>query len=327
MTVKMQDKAYKDAHGIVIMPKIFENIKCSFDKFEMEFSYSNNLFEVNITSDILTKSDIENIYWDFYSYLNIILGYFPKIEEISCMSKSEIENIADQFKTKNCYVRASEQYIKSINEEQFKNSFIEFRRIKEKIEFTLSMFNVSMMDSIHYPEMAVIFLLQSLDGLYDELFKSKANNKKIRKQKLEYIKNVLNSVDIENINENDYGYIKGYMEKISDINFIDKLRFFISTTKFDVFHYEKHLSDEENNSFEKLLNKFVNTRNKFSHSIKKKDVLSGKESAVYFFKLIILYRLLLFEKIGISDLINEDEFLKNLKDWDDYINEKLQIID
>lgn len=324
MDIKLQNKINKSNHSTVFMPKIFENIKCDFGDFKMLFNYTNDMFEVFITSATLTNDDIQEIYWNFYSYLNILLGYFPIIEENSFMSKEKLDNIADQYKTKECYVRASEQYIKAIDESTFKKSFNEFRKIYQKASFTISMFNVSMMDSTHYPEIAVIYLLQSLDGLYEEIFSNKTNNQKIRKQKLYYIKDILNDLNIENISTEEYESIKGYMGKIGDITYIDKLRFLINLTKFDIFEYEKKLPIKDKNSFENLLNKFVHTRNKFSHSIKKNDTLSGTEAAVYIFKLIMLYRLLLFEKIGISHLINADDFKENLKEWNKYIAETLK---
>lgn len=324
MGIKMQNKIKKRNGSVVIMPKIFENCIYDFGDFKISIEYVNNELELGITSDTLDMEEVKEIYWDFYSYLNILLGYYPVISENTFMSKAELENIADQFRTKECYIRASEQYIKSMDIETFKKSFIAFRKVNKKASFQLSMFNVSMMESVHYPEIAVINLLQSLDGLYEELFSNKSNNSKIRKQKLNYVKNTLNSIDIENINDNEYENIKGYMQKISDITFIDKLRLMTTLTKYDVFKYEKELNECEKYSFEKIMNKFVNTRNKFSHSINKKDVLSGTESAVYIFKIIMLYRLLIFEKIGISSLIDEEEFLNNLKEWDTYISSTLK---
>ena len=138
-----------------------------------------------------------------------------------------------------------------------------------------------MMDSVHYPELAIIYLLQSLDGLYEEVFSSKSNNQKIKNQKLKYIKSILNNINLENISKEEYENIKKYMERISDITYIDKLRFLIDIPRFNVFDYEKNLPQSNKYSYENLLNKFVNTRNKFSHSKKKNDTLNGTESAVY----------------------------------------------
>ena len=324
MNIKIRDVMNKSNHTTVLMPKIFDNVKCDFGDFKMEFNYLDNEFEVIITSMSLTNDNIQEIYWTFYSYMNVLLGYFPIIEENSFMSRKAIDNLADQYKTKECYVRESEQYIKSIDEETFKKSFIEFSKINKKAGFTISMYNVSMMDSVHYPELAVIYLLQSLDGLYEEVFSSKSNNQKIRNQKLKYIKGILNNINLENISKEEYENIKNYMEKISDITYIDKLRFLIDIPRFNVFDYEKNLPQSNKYSYENLLNKFVNTRNKFSHSKKKNDTLNGTESAVYILKLIMLYRLLLFEKIGVSHLINEEEFKKNLEGWNDYIIDVLK---
>ena len=49
-----------------------------------------------------------------------------------------------------------------MSEDNFKNSFKKFLIINKKAKFPISMFNVAMMRSMHYPEISMINILQSL---------------------------------------------------------------------------------------------------------------------------------------------------------------------
>ena len=93
--------------------------------------------------------------------------------------------------------------------------------------------------------------------------------------------------------------------------------------KYDIFQYEKELEVDSKYNYFNLVSKFVNTRNQFSHSIKKNDILNGKESCVYMNKLIILYRLLVLEKINLTSILEEEIMLNNLTYWNDYVKNNL----
>lgn len=324
MNVNISVKVSKVNGTIVFMPKIFDNISVNFDNYSFYFEYNKLELIVTLNSDVLSIKKLENVFWDFYSYLGVILGYFPDIISADFADEKHLAEIVEQYKTKECYIRASEQYIKLMKEEDFKNSFEKFINVYKKASFPISMFNVAMMRSMHYPEISMINILQSLDGLYEEIFSNKTNNYKIKLQKLEYLKDMLIDNKINNLNKNDYETIKNLTTKIDEINFKDKLRFLIDYTKFNVFQYEKQLSKSDEYYIDNLLDKLVNTRNKFSHSIDKNNVLKGTESAVYIFKIIMLYRLLIFKEINIIDLVDEKEFYTNLEKWDNYIHTTLE---
>lgn len=324
MNVNISVKVSKVNGTIVFMPEIFNNISVEFDNYSFSFEYNKLQLIVTLNSDVLSIKELENVFWDYYSYLGIILGYFPNIISADFADEEHLAEIVEQYKTKECHIRDSEQYIKLMKEEDFKNSFEKFISINKKASFPISMFNVAMMRSMHYPEISMINILQSLDGLYEEIFSNKTNNYKIKLQKLEYLKDMLNDNTINNLDKNDYEIIKNLTTKIDEINFKDKLRFLIDYTKFNVFQYEKQLSKSDEYYIDNLLDKLVNTRNKFSHSIDKNNVLKGTESAVYIFKIIMLYRLLIFKEINIIDLIDEKEFYTNLEDWDNYIHTTLE---
>lgn len=319
MSVKLSSKESKINGTIVIMPTIFKDINCEFEDYKISFNYKNYELEINITSDSLDEKEIEKIYWDFYDYIGLILGYFPSISDTEISGTKMNVELAEQYKTKNCFIRNSEQYIKKMSNDDFKKSFEKFRKLSKKISFQIDMFNVAMMESNHYPEITILNVLQSLDGLYEELCANKSISKKIIKEKMKYINNKINSINLDNIDNQDLDNIKNYMQKINEINFADKLIYFCDNCEFDIFEKERKLEIENRYYFYNLINLFVNTRNKFSHSVKKNNTLTGTEAATYIFKLIMLYRVIILKELDLSNLIDKNEFLDNLKEWDDYI--------
>lgn len=322
MEIKLSIVVKKNNDDNIIMPEIFKNASCEFDNFEIKFEYKNQQFIIKINSDELNEQELKNISWAFYSYLEIILGYFPKILEASFMDKNQLENIVEQYKTKENFIRMSEQYIQEIDNQTFINSFKEYRKIYKSANFPITIFNIAKMKSNPYPEITMVNALQSFDGLFEVLFKECKND--VIDLKINRIKDYLNTIDITNIPAYDYEKLKDYMTKVSDLYFIDKLRFYIQYTRFKVFKYEEDLDDNNKYYIDSLLSKFVNTRNKFSHSVTKKDALDGKESSLFMFKIAILYRLLILKKIGIDTLIEEDNFTDNLNKWNEYIYQELE---
>lgn len=323
MNINLSIKINKLNGTIVFMPEIFKDIECNFDEYKFKFEYNND-FVVNIASSTLTEEKLEDVFWDFYDYLGIILGYFPNIISATTIEENKLVNIVEQYKTKDCFIRESEQYINKMTEEQFKKSFSEFLKIKEKASFQLAMFNIAMMKSNHYLEIAIINTLQSLDGLFEVLYSNKDSKKKINILKIKRIYDTLSLMNLDNLTNEEIEKIKNNMKKMEEITFIDKLYYFCNTNQYDIFKREKELKKDNKYYFDNLLSMFVNTRNKFSHVIDKNNVLNGTESAVYIFKIIMLYRILIFEKIGIIDSIDEEIFSKNLDEWNKYIVETLK---
>lgn len=319
MSVKLSSKESKINGTIVIMPTIFKDISCEFDDYKISFDYSNYELEINITSNLLNENEIKKIYWEFYDYIGLVLGYFPSISDTEISGIKMNVDLAEQYKTKNCFIRSSEQYIKKMNNDDFKKSFEKFRKLNEKISFQIDMFNVAMMESNHYPEITILNVLQSLDGLYEELCSNKKTKEKIHKEKIKYINSKINSLNIDEVDNQELDNIKNYMKNISEITFADKLIYFCDNCEFDIFEKERNLDKDNRYYFYNLINLFVNTRNKFSHSVKKNNTLTGTEAATYIFKLIMLYRIIILKELDLSKIIDRDEFLDNLKEWDDYI--------
>lgn len=323
MLITISIKVSKVNGSIICMPEIFKNIKCDFSDYSISFEYKNNNFIIDIESNSYSEKELEKVFWSFYNYLGFILGYFPNIVEATFVSAEMLANIVEQYKTKECYIRGDWQYILKITEEQFKSSFNEFLKIERDASLQFAMFNLSMMKSNSYPEISIINILQSFDGLFGALYDSKQLKKKIKDDKIKRLSMKLNSLDLDNLNDTDRDTIRGSIS-IEDINLFDKLYYFCDISKFDVFKYEKDLDNTNKYCFENLVSLFVNTRNKFSHSVNKNKVLNGLESSLYIFKLIILYRILILEKIDLIDTIDKDKFNTFLKRWNQCMYDKLQ---
>lgn len=315
--VKMQ----KISNNLAFMPEIFKDIKCDFEEYIISFKYENNYFVVNIESDKIV-AEIEAIFWNLYKYLGFIVGYFPNIIEATFADEKMLANITEQYKTNDCYIYDNVHIIRKMSERQFKESFKKFLLIEQKASLQFAMFNISMMRSNAYPQIQIINLLQSLDGLYEVLFNKKARND-IIDYKLKTMFKKLNELDFDNIKNEKREELKNDMSKIAEINFIDKIYYFCRIVKYDIFQYEKGLEVDSKYNYFNLVSKFVNTRNQFSHSIKKNDILNGEESCVYMNKLIILYRLLVLEKINLTSILEEEIMLNNLTYWNDYVKNNL----
>lgn len=319
MSIKLSIKVSKANGVIVFMPEIFKDINCKFDDYSIQFKYDNLNFVIELDSEKLDNTELEAIFWDFYSYLGFVLGYFPNIIEATFMDEKYLANIVEQYKTKECFIRISEQYIENMNIEDFKESFKKFRSLNKKASFQFAMFNVAMMESNHYPEITILNVLQSLDGLYEVIYSSKTTTKKIIRDKIKYIVNDTSQKNIESMTAEEIEDIKGYMQKISEITFYDKLIYMCNICDYDIFKYEKELEPKDKYYFDNLITMFVNTRNKFSHSVNKNNTLNGTEATTYIFKVIMLYRVLILKELGLSKLIDSEKFLANLKEWDNYI--------
>lgn len=225
---------------VVSMPQIFKGIKCDFGEYIIRFEYNANACIVNIESKKLNEKKLEKIFWSFYNYMGFVIGYFPNILEINNSGEEKLANIVEQYKTKDNFIRESEQYIESMTEKQFETSFKLFLQLEAKASLKFSMFNVSMMKSNHYPEIAIINLLQSLDGLFEVLYSNQKIKKEINILKIKRIKEKLNSFDVNNIIDKELNSINDNMEKINKILYIDKLYYFLDIIKFDIFRFEKN---------------------------------------------------------------------------------------
>ena len=84
-----------------------------------------------------------------------------------------------------------------------------------------------------------------------------------------------------------------------------------------VQHKKKQISIEKN--YDKLISKCKHTRNKLSHVTNIRNSFNGKESALYVFKIILAFRLLIIDEIGLSENIDN----KMLNKYINLINKRI----
>ncbi len=158
--------------------------------------------------------------------------------------------------------------------------------------------------------------MQCLDGIYECLKITEKKIKYLTKKQTKKIKGKINNIGLSNITHSKTkqdkirGRIKQEINRIDEENYDTKLTNIFNEieNKYRVFNFE---NDED---FRKFIIKCKRTRNKFSHAsnkIKDKEQFNGTESAFYVYKLILVFRLLIIDEIGLDKLINE-ELLKKL---------------
>lgn len=263
-------------------------------------------------------SELYSIFISFYEYFNLLVGFFPSIINVSYF-RNETEfkykfNVVEKYITKNEYRKNNLLFTSILNETEFLMSFNKFKTLRKKIFVPMDVYYCSMMEHNVYPEYAVVNLLQAFDGLYDQL--SIFENKKEifgAQEKEDIIKRYMN-VDISDITDKlDKKRLSGLLGCINKPSFSTKIENILNLYE-KLFEYEKNnCINEKKTYFDLLLTKLVNTRNKFSHAlIRKNKYLTKPESTLYILKLFIAFRLCIINEIGIkyNDKLLDDYILK-----------------
>ena len=320
-----------------IMYKCFEDINCTINNIDYKISYSTLAMNISIQTE-MEKINVEEEFWQLYDYIGFILGYYPVIDSAIIAAENGINNIhlaniVEKYKTSNDFILEETQFIDKINNKLFEITYAKFKKVKKTIDFQISVYNISMMKNNNYPEIRITNILQALDGLYDYLSITK-DKRMIVKNKDEIIK--LKEY-INNINLNDYitndddrnivkTQIKNCINRLEFVNYDTKIRnlFNYMNNNYNIFDLEIAQKDE-NKNYEKFIMKCKHTRNKLSHVIEINNSFNGTESALYVFKIILVFRLLIIGEIGLKDNINKEILNKYISLINKRIVEELKL--
>jgi len=333
-----KNEDYNAEHKVVLIPKLFDYELVKFENFNIVFDYDLNNFIVKFESKELIETELKKIALDFYTYLKIVLGYYPKI--IKC-SFIDLKDLPEKYKTKVNYIRNDGQYIITVDYDTFIKSFNNFRMLYDKCSLQFSVFDCSIMECSHYSDISIVNILQAFDGIFDNLtLASNAKNIVDEMTKKEIIKNALDLDKIEIIINTKEKYknlsskekdekinkLKGNFNdnliRVNRLNFNNKLDFLFSSIKFDIFEFEKNLPLDSRYYYSNLLKLFKNTRNKIAHcSSEINDTLNGKENIGYIYKLLLVFRLLIFKEIGLEEKIDVDKLKKDIISMNSYLND------
>lgn len=266
----------------------------------------------------INASELYSTFISFYEYFNLLVGFFSPIVNISYFcDDNEFKykfNVVEKYITKNEYRKNNLLFSSILNEDEFLISFNKFHNLREKISVPLDVYYCSMMKNNVYPEYAIVNLLQAFDGMFDQLSIFEDKKKTFENQKKKNIINRYMNVDISDITDkfskSRLSDLLGHMNKPS---FSIKIENVLNIYE-KLFEYEKNNRiNEEKTYFDLLLTKLVNTRNKFSHAlIRKNKYLTKLESTIYILKLFIAFRLCIMNEIGIQydDKLLDDYILK-----------------
>lgn len=297
----------------VTVPKIFENINTLYNDINIEFQYNENELLIIMSSKNRSSDEIEKVFWDFYNYMGILLGYFPDIKSVIIDEEKNLANILERYKVKKEYIREDFHLIEKLEEDEFIKSFEIYNNFFEIAKLQIALYNISMMEANCYSEVAITNIIQCFDGIFEKLSISKDRYQFIKsKSKIKKIKDKISKMNFKKIIRNKE---QNYILKKNVVDFTNRVEFFNFDTKLrilfnhvndfcGIFNFEKETKSEDLN-YDKFIAKCKHTRNKLSHAIDIKNCFDGEESAIYMFKLIICFRILILEELGLIEKIDK----------------------
>ena len=107
------------------------------------------------------------------------------------------------------------------------------------------------------------------------------------------------------------------------ISYRKKLKNMFKYNQYVVFKEEKKNNNSPFIKYDTFIEKCVNSRNKFSHVDENENYLFENENVVYIHKLILVFRLLVLEEIGLDKEINLSYLNMHLMLVNDYIKSVL----
>ena len=292
-----------------------EDINFIIDDMNIMHFINRNKYEVTISSSTMKNTDeLFSYFADYFELINLIIGYFPTIVKTTYKLNSKayiVENdIVNKYITADEYKKRDLGFLNSLNNETFKKSYIKYRDFSKKAVLQLSMYFMSTMKKKSYIEINVVNILQTFDGLYNKLtiFENKIEDfsEEMNNEIINYIEtmdfNHINNKYNDNTNINDK-----IIASISRMNFISyrkKLKNMFKYNQYIVFKEEKKNNNSPFIKYDTFIEKCVNSRNKFSHVDENENYLFANENVVYIHKLILVFRLLVLEEIGLDKEIN-----------------------
>lgn len=310
MSKKVYDlqRIRETSNGDVVLLDTLYNLHSEIDGIKFSIDYLSDRVKISLEADHLTNGELEFEFFILYRYINILMGYYPKIVSGTEFPTSEL---AREFDTSEKYIMTQENYINKLDNETFKKSYKKFKKMYSNISFQICYYTYTICEiNDSYPEIPLVNILQSLDGLYDKFEFTKNIRTLCSKEQAKQIKELIKNIDMDNIiaKEEQKHIVKNIIDSTSRIEFVNfetKLRnlFEHIDEKYNVFELEKKQTNPKKN-FESFIVKCKHTRNKFSHSTKINNCFDGAESTLYIYKIVMVIRLLIIEEIGLSSFVD-----------------------
>lgn len=311
-----------------------DDINFTIDNININHPINKKKYEVIISSsNVSNTSTLFSYFADYFEIVNLIIGFFPTIIKTTYKYDSKtyvVENqVVNKYITADEYKKNDLAFLNKIDNLSLEKTYFKYRLFSEKALLQLSMYFMSTMKKKSYIEINVVNILQTLDGLYDKLSvfdcKKEDYSEEMNNDIIEYIK-LLNFNDINrkyknNTNINDK--IISLIKRMHYISYRKKLKNMFRFNNYLVFKEEKKKKNYPYIYFDTFIEKCINSRNKFSHVSENENYLFEDENVVYIHKLILIFRLLVLEELGLDVKINMPKLQGHLFLLNDYIKSLL----
>ena len=304
----------KNNGKLVLLPNIFDNIETTIENVKYTIKDDSDNLKIILESENKDNKEVDEVFWKLYAYINIVIGYYP---ELLSGLQFDVTCLAEKYKTEEKHIYNDVCFIGKITSKKFKESYEKFLKKYCEISFQMDYYSIATSKiGDCYCQIAIVNILQCLDGIYDCLEITKKKRCYLTKKQAEKIHKKVKNIGLSNITHSKIKQNKIKTRLEEDINRVNEENYHTMLTnlfnyiedKYKVFHFES------NEDFEKFIIKCKRTRNKFSHAskeIKDKAIFDGKESAFYLYKLMLVFRLLIIDEIGLGKLVSK-ELLKKL---------------
>lgn len=303
----------------VLLPDIFHNIEAVIENVRYTIQDNSDVVKIILESNVRNNEELDEEFFKLYAYINVVIGYYP---ELLSGVEFDVKDLAEKYKTGEKHIYNDVCFICRITSDNFKKSYENFLKLYDKISFQIDYYSVTTSKiGDWYCQIAIVNILQCLDGLYKCLEITENNRKYLTGTQAKKVKEIINNSKTQSIFQNESEEKREKLEnklkeriresicRVEEENYITKLTNLFNDIekKYRVFHFE----DDE--TLENFIIRCKNTRNKFSHAsneIKDEEQFNGIESAFYLYKLILVFRLLIIDEIGLDKLIDKEHLKK-----------------
>jgi len=339
----VNDRNFK-CNRLIVKLKGHKNIKFNLFCARLSFNHDNynisvdqfkNYIKIEIRSkDYDTASDLYKQFIYIFELFNIIYGYFLKRYQVIYYNDTKkiiVENsIVDKYISSQKYIREDLYFLNSIDINEFENIYSEYIALRKKAQLQFDLYFISTMEGNQYTELNVVSILQIYDGIFDKLsqFKDKliCYPEELNKQ----IVNCINQVDFSDLCDKykvDIDINKRIIDRIESMyysSYDKKLRTIFKINNKLIFYKEIH-NERNHLSFNGLIEKCKNSRNKISHADDKDIYLKELENIVYLYKFVLTFRMLIFNEVSLYKYVDNIKLSRHINNLDSYIESNLNI--
>ena len=307
---------------------MFQNSKGIFNPHTHKTINIPNTCKVNLNNNHILFSNCNLSYWDLNKTINNIANFLYFITGKDLIIKEFEYTNSQTLVTEKCdekrYYKFDvihDNFLVNINDiNNLTDIYINYINLLEKVkELPIQAFFIAK-DNTSIIELKLVFLLQALDGLCQNLYNSNISLK-YTKSELDLIKKIIKNDLKDILDKNLLDAILQKIGLISGIDFKEYINYITSDTTFGKIIFNKEITKVDNcekyydiNTFK---SKSIDERNRFSHmNNTKKNYIDSEEAGYFYLKYKLTFRCCILTSIGLTIkdnvLINSTELIANV---------------